>query len=294
MDLDDYRSHSPYSAPGRHSGLLDAVATDIPTVAATVRNVIVHYRAGGVELPDDRLGEVNHRWVDRILDTDQSRFPLPLTSARPAAERVAGCCRDHTLLSVAILRQHGIPSRSRVGFASYFDPGWHHDHVLVEYWDGHRWVWADPELDPAGDWRFDGYDIDPGAGLFDSAARVWSAYRAGTIDPDVYGVAPDLPAHGAWFIYDYVLHELAHRQKDELLLWDSFGAMTDDLADADLTLADEIAALLLQADDGDEAAEKALADRYATDSRLRPGARVRSFSPVSGAVSTVDLRVSRR
>lgn len=70
--------------------------------------------------------------------------------------------------------------------------------------------------------------------------------------------------------------------------------MTDDLADADLTLADEIAALLLQADDGDEAAEKALADRYATDNRLRPGARVRSFSPVSDTVSSVDLRVSRR
>ncbi|MER7589630.1 transglutaminase domain-containing protein [Micromonospora sp. NPDC127501] len=294
MDLDDYRRHSPYSDPGPRRRLLDAVASDIPTVAATARNVIVHYRAGGVELPDDRLEEVNRRWVDRILDTDQSRFPLPLTAERPAVDRVAGCCRDHTLLSIAILRQHRIPSRSRVGFASYFTPGWHHDHVLVEYWNGERWVWADPELDPAGDRRFDGYDIDPTAGLFDSAARVWSAYRAGTVDPDVYGVAPDMPVRGAWFIYNYVLHELAHRQKDELLLWDSFGAMTDDLANADLTLADEIAALLLEADDGDEAAEKALADRYATDSRLRPGAQIRSFSPVSGTENSVDLRVSRR
>ncbi|RAO35933.1 hypothetical protein PSN13_02357 [Micromonospora saelicesensis] len=294
MGLDDYRRHSPYSDPGRHGGLLDAVASDIPSVAATARNVIVHYRAGGVDLPVDRLDEVNRRWVDRILDTDQSRFPLSLTADRPAVDRVAGCCRDHTLLSIAILRQHRIPSRSRVGFASYFTPGWHHDHVLMEYWNGERWVWADPELDPAGDRRFDGYDIDPTAGLFDSAARVWSAYRAGTIDPDVYGVAPDVPVHGAWLIYNYVLHELAHRQKDELLLWDSFGAMTDDLANADLTLADEIAALLLEADDGDEAAEKALADRYATDSRLRPGAQVRSFSPVSGTENTVDLRVSRR
>ncbi|MBM0234010.1 transglutaminase domain-containing protein [Micromonospora sp. STR1_7] len=294
MDLDDYRRHSPYSDPGRHGGLLDALATDIPTVAATARNVIVHYRAGGVELPDDRLDEVNCRWMDHILDTDQSRFPLPLSTERPAADRVAGCCRDHTLLSIAILRQHGIPSRSRVGFASYFTPGWHHDHVLVEHWNGERWVWTDPELDPADDRQFDGYDIDPAAGLFDSAARAWSAYRAGTIDPDVYGVAPDVPVHGAWFIYNHLLRELAHRQKDELLLWDDFGAMTDDLRNANLTLADEIAALLLEADDGDEAAEKALADRYATDSRLRPGAQVRSYSPVSETVSAVDLRVSRR
>ncbi|MET7865332.1 transglutaminase domain-containing protein [Micromonospora taraxaci] len=290
MNVDDYRQHSPYSDPGRHAALLDAVPADIATVAATVRNVIVHYRAGGVELPPDRLEEVNCRWVDRILDTDQSRFPLPLAAERPAADRVAGCCRDHTMLSVAVLRQHGIPSRSRVGFASYFVPGWHHDHVLVEYWDGRRWVWADPELDPAGDWGFDGYDIDPKAGLFDSAARVWSAYRAGSIDPEVYGVSPELPIRGDWFIHDYVLIELAHRQKDELLLWDRFGAMTEDLSTADLTLVDEIAALLLAADDGDEAAEKALTDRYAGDARLRPGPRVHSMSPVSGSVSVVDLR----
>ncbi|MGW2624818.1 transglutaminase domain-containing protein [Micromonospora taraxaci] len=292
MNIDNYRQHSSYSDPGRHAALLDAVPADIATVAATVRNVIVHYRAGGVELPPDRLEEVNCRWVDRILDTDQSRFPLPLAAERPAADRVAGCCRDHTMLSVAVLRQHGIPSRSRVGFASYFVPGWHHDHVLVEYWDGHRWVWADPELDPAGDWGFDGYDIDPKAGLFDSAARVWSAYRAGSIDPEVYGVSPELPIRGDWFIHDYVLIELAHRQQDELLLWDRFGAMTEDLTTADLTLVDEIAALLLAADDGDEAAEKVLAERYASDARLRPGPQVHTMSPVSvsGTLSTVDLR----
>ncbi|MEV7326802.1 transglutaminase domain-containing protein [Micromonospora sp. NPDC093244] len=296
MDIDHYRQHSPYSDPGRHGALLDAVPADIASVAATVRNVIVHYRAGGVELPPDRLEEVNGRWVDRILDTDQSRFPLPLAAERPAVDRVAGCCRDYTLLSVAVLRQHGVPSRSRVGFASYFVPGWHHDHVLVEYWDAHRWVWVDPEVDPTGDWGFDGYDIDPKAGLFDSAARVWSAYRAGTIDPEVYGVNPELPIRGDWFIHNSVLLELAHRQKDELLLWDSLDAMTDDVSTADLTVVDEIASLLLAADDGDEAAEKALADRYASDARLRPGSRVRSISPVSGTVSTVDLgtRPTRR
>ncbi|MEV0429041.1 transglutaminase domain-containing protein [Micromonospora sp. NPDC050495] len=290
MDIDDYRAHSPYSDPGRHAPLLDAVPADIAAVAATVRNVIIHYRAGGVELPAARLDEVNSRWLDRILDTDQSRFPGPLSAARPAAERVAGCCRDHTLLAVAALRQHGVPARSRVGFASYFQTGWHHDHVLVEYWNGERWVWADPELDPAADRPFDGYDIDPAAGLFDSAARVWSAYRAGQLDPDRYGVQPDLPIRGPWFIHDYVLHELAHRQKDELLLWDRFGAMTDDLADADVAFADEIAALLLAADGGDDAAEKELNDRYARDTRLRPAAVISSIDPNTGAVPPVDLR----
>ncbi|RKN51175.1 transglutaminase domain-containing protein [Micromonospora endolithica] len=290
MDIDDYRTHSPLSDPRRHAALLDAVPADIATVAATARNVIVHYRAGGVDLPVDRQREVDLRWVDRILDTDQSRAPLPLAAARPAADRVAGCCRDHTLLSVGVLRQHGVPARSRVGFASYFKPGWHHDHVLVEYWNGDRWVWADPELDPADRRAFDGYDIDPAAGHFDSAARVWSAYRAGTVDPEVYGVDEGLPIRGAWFIHNYVLLELAHRQKDELLLWDAFGAMTEDIAQADLALVDGVAALLLAADDGDPAAEKELADRYAADDRLRPGTSIRSISPVTDTPVTVDLR----
>ncbi|MEE3921689.1 transglutaminase domain-containing protein [Micromonospora sp. BRA006-A] len=248
MDVDDYRAHSPYSDPRHHTALLDAVPAGLPTVAATARNVIVHYRAGGVELPDVRQAEVNLRWMDRILDTDQSRFPLPLTAERPAAERVAGCCRDHALFVVAALRQHGVPARSRVGFAGYFVPGWHHDHVLAEWWNGERWVWSDPELDPGGEQPFDGYDIDPEAGHFESAARVWLAYRAGRIDPDTYGVDPSLPIRGDWLVHDYVLLELAHRHRDEVLLWDEFGAMTEDLTGADLTLVDEVAALLVAAD----------------------------------------------
>ncbi|MFG3680518.1 transglutaminase domain-containing protein [Micromonospora chalcea] len=290
MDVDDYRAHSPYSDPRRHSALLDAVPADLPTVAATARNVIIHYRAGGVELPDVRQAEVNLRWMDRILDADQSRFPLPLTAERPAAERVAGCCRDHALLTVAALRQHGIPARSRVGFVSYFEPGWHHDHVLAEWWNGERWVWSDPELDPAGDQPFDGYDIDPEAGHFESAARVWLAHRAGRIDPDTYGVDPSLPIRGDWLIHDYVLLELAHRHKDEVLLWDEFGAMTEDLTAADLPLVDEVATLLVAADRGDAAAERELTRRYASDARLRPGPTVHCADPVSGVTADVDLR----
>ena len=137
-------------------------------------------------------------------------------------------------------------------------PGWHHDHVLAEWWDGERWVWSDPELDPAGDRPFDGYDIDPEAGHFESAARVWLAYRAGRLDPDTYGVDPSLPFRGDWFIHDYVLLELAHRHKDEVLLWDGFGAMTEDLTGADLTLVDEVAALLVAADRGDARAQTAV------------------------------------
>lgn len=292
----DWTRHSPYSDPGRFGPLLDALPRAVPELAAVVRNVVVHYRAAGITFEGERLAEIDHRWVDRMLAADQGRFPVPLSAPRPVDRRVVGCCRDFTLLTVAALRQRGVAARSRVGFASYLVPGFHCDHVVAEYWDGGRWVWVDAQLDPARDWGFDPADVPrvssavaPGVALA-SAAQVWSAYRQGLLEVDRYGVDPGLPQlAGGWFVFDYVFQELAHRQGDELLLWDGWGAMVWDLADADLALADEVAALLLAADGGDGSAERELSAWYVADPRLHPGGGVRCGSP-RGTVEWVALR----
>jgi hypothetical protein len=283
----DYARHSPYSDPGRHAGLLAALPPDPAGLSAVLRNVVVHYRASGIPFAGDRLAEIDSRWTERLLDVDAGRFAAPLAQPRPAADRVTGCCRDFTLLAVAALRQHGVPARSRVGFASYFEPGYHHDHVVAEFWTGERWRRFDPMLEPGGPWGFDPTDLPLRGGGFRSAAEVWAGYRAGELDVDSYGVGRGLPYGGAWFVRNYVLHELAHRRRDELLLWDSWGAMSDEL-DGDLGLIDRVAALLLAADDGDAAAERELAARYAADPRLHPGGRVLCLSP-RGVTTTCDL-----
>ncbi|MFD6948658.1 MULTISPECIES: hypothetical protein [unclassified Nocardiopsis] len=84
---------------------------------------------------------------------------------------------------------------------------------------------------------------------------------------------------------DYVLLELAHRQGDEVLLWDSWGVME---RWGDSGLVDEVAGLLVAADGGDGAAEEELAAWYARDGRLRPRGRVYCASP-SGYRGWVDL-----
>jgi hypothetical protein len=53
-------------------------------------------------------------------------------------------------------------------------------------------------------------------------------------------------------------------------------------------LIDELAALLVAADAGDDAAEADLRKRYETDSRLAPGGRIQSFSPY-GEITDVVL-----
>ena len=287
--LQDYTQQSSYSDPREYTPLVAALPADLPSLGAAVRNVLVHYRASGIEFTPDRLAEIDSRWIDRLLAADRSRFDTPLDQPRPEAERVAGCCRDFTLLTVSALRAHGVPARSRIGFAGYFEPDFHDDHVITEFWDGERWVFADTQIASAGSWPgFNPLDMPLDEAGFSTAAQVWTAYRNGKIDVNKYGVGLGVPIGGDWFVRNYVVLELAHRQRDELLLWDLWGSMSDQL-NGDLGLIDEVAALLLAADAGDQSAEARLADRYATDERLQPGDRVLCRS-LRGVTNAVDLR----
>ena len=181
-----------------------------------------------------------------------------------------------------------MPARNVVGFAGYFEPPFHHDHVVVEYWDGRRWVLTDPEL-TARSFAFDVRDMSRGVEAgFQTAAQVWQGYRSGRLDPDQYGVAPDLPLRGPDFIAAYVVFQVAHRYGDKLLLWDDWGELPTPEA------LDELAALFERADAGEVAAEAALSERYRVDDRLHPGATVTRHSPY-GYPPVTDLlkRVGR-
>ncbi len=283
-DADLYMEQSVYSDPGPHTTLFDAMPSDPDGISAVIRNLVVHYREVGFDFPPDRLAEIDLRWIDRRLDADQRRFGTPLTAPRPASERVVGCCRDFSLTAVAALRHKGIPARTRIGFADYFAPDWHVDHVIVEYWNGDRWVFTDPEVDPAGSYGLDPTDMPrlTADAPFLTSAQVWTAFRRGEIDDQKFGVDPTLPMRGGWFLHAYVIHELAHRQRNELLLWDVWGGMRQDL-DGDLGLVDDVAALLLAADSGDVKAENALTMLYETRPELHPGGAVTCLSPTGTA-----------
>ena len=281
MDL--WRRQSPYSDPGRHADRLRPLPDDVDALCAASRNTIVHYRAEFLDLPPARRGEIDSRWLERILDLDRARHPEPLTEPRETTSKVAGCCRDHSLFLVGALRARGVPARTVVGFAGYFAPPFHHDHVVVEYLDGGRWVRTDPELTPEG-FAFDVRDLPCGAGApFETAAQAWRGYRAGTLDADAYGVDPSLPFKGADFIGEYVVFQVAHRYGDELLLWDDWGARpgVDEL--------DELAELLERADAGDADAEAALYERYVSDASLHPGRTITRHSPYGDPDVTESL-----
>jgi hypothetical protein len=293
----DHAKHTPYSDPGAYEALVIALPTEPAELSAVARNVIVHYRASGHQLPDESREEVNSRWVEQILAADQGRHPWPLDHVREVTDRVQGCCRDHTLFCVAALRSHGIPARSRVGFAGYFVEGWHHDHVVVEAWLDGRWRRFDSEVDAPRASLSTPMDIaseSPGGSGFVTAAQAWAAVRRGDIDADVYGVDPDVSVlRGPRFVFDEVIYEVAHRFGDELLLWDAWGRIGEPgspVSDEDARWMDEVAALLLAADAGDLAAEDRLLARYRVDEGLHPGATVLQGSPFGADPIPVALQ----
>jgi hypothetical protein len=291
--VEDHSTQSPYSDPGRWARLFDEIQPSVASVSAMARNVVAHYRAQAEQLPESSRDDISLRWAEAILETDQRRHDAPLTVERAIGERVQGCCRDHTLLAVSALRHHGVPARSRVGFASYFSTTtWHHDHVIVEAWFDGRWRAFDPEIEAPLPRLADPTDMALALDTpFLTASRVWLGHRSGSLDVTRFGVEQGLGIGGEWFVCGYVIGELAHRFGDELLLWDSWGAMSNTFGETpteNLDLVDDVAALLVRADDGDIGAEQELLARYREDDRLHPGRRVTSFSP-TGTVCEVDL-----
>lgn len=293
--IDRYRAHSPVTHPGAHAELLRAVDPGFPALHRTVEGLVDHYRAtpGGVGAV--QLDDIDRRWVAVQLDALLARRPGPLDAPRPASCRLGGCCRDHSVLAVAILREHGIPARTRLGFAGYFLPGYRNDHVVAERWSDaeQRWLRFDPELDPAAhDFAVD--DLPRGdAAVFRTAAEAWLAHRAGLDDLDDHGVGPDTPFFGPGFVHRYVIADLAHRQRCEVLLWDGWGAMAEPgepLSPEQLALTDRVAELTVAADAGDEAAEAQLDELWTGDPRVRPGRYVDTWSP-AGRVGRTDLEL---
>ncbi|MFI5734043.1 hypothetical protein ACIA49_28265 [Kribbella sp. NPDC051587] len=122
--------------------------------------------------------------------------------------------------------------------------------------------------------------METGAGApFETAAEVWTGYRAGRLDAAMYGVAPGSELSGPGFIRMYVIMEALHRIGHEALLWDDVAM---GITDAD---ADEIARLLLAADAGDAAAD----ERLERDPRLRYGPTVTQHSPYGNPPVTIEL-----
>lgn len=253
--LSYYAAQSTFSDPGERAAMLEHVPADLAAMRAAITPLVFHYRGDGDwaenGITPERIAEVDLRYADAMLGTLAELSGAPLGETRVPRERMVGCCRDFTLLFVSLARHHGIPARSRVGFATYFFTGYAVDHVVAEVWDAAegRWRLVDPELHPGHIDPTDGVVLDPldlPRDRFIVAPDAWLRCRDGDDDPARYLVSPflEIPDLRGWpYLLHNVVHDLAALNKHEMVLWDDWGISAEwaTLTDAQRAMVDEAA-----------------------------------------------------
>lgn len=220
-----------YGRPGPLTTLLaaqlplaDGLPDDPVGICAAVHDLVLHpMQAPAAGVPETRLAEQSIRPASDVIAALAALDPTPLRQPRTPSHRVVGTCRTFATLSCALLRLRGIPARARCGFGSYFEPGRHLDHWITEYRHAgqRRWVRIDAQWlgDPVP-----ASTADLADGEFLTGGEAWSAYRAGGVDGDLFGVG----GTGNWGpaeIRGNAIRDLAALCAVETLPWDEWGRM---------------------------------------------------------------------
>jgi hypothetical protein len=291
-----WAEQSAVSDPGRLAEWIDDLPADPAAIREAAGRLVFHYRAngdvGGHGFAPERMVEINLRYAEDMLARVRDLNAAPATERRAPTERMLGCCRDFSLLFVSMARHKGIPARSRVGFASYFVPGWYLDHVVPEVWIGDRWVLMEPEIDPGYRDSNDGAGLDPHdlpRDRFLVGPQAWNDARTGRRDPARFVVAPGLevPELRGW---PYLLHNLVldvvALHKQDAVLWDVWGLADCRHPDEELaSRMDQLAGRLLE-----EPITPELVAVLAAEPGIVLPPEVDSIDPVSQVWTTTLLR----
>ncbi|NUW30256.1 transglutaminase domain-containing protein [Nonomuraea sp. SMC257] len=300
--IEFYSSQSTVTDPGDRRRWIDAVPADLASIREAAARLVFHYWAygdiTGHGIDAGRIGEINLRYADALLNRAAELRPDSPLARRAPAERVVGCCRDHTVIFLAIARHHGIAARARYGFADYLMPGWWLDHMIPEVWDPAegRWRLVEPEFEegwtPPGETRPLPLTDMP-RDRFLTGARAWRLCRDGQADPERFVVAPGIerPSLRSWpYLVHNVVFDLAAMNKQEMISWDLWGMLDSPQppGEAAFPLADELAALL----EDPALTPERLRAAY-DDPALRVPPVVATYSPPDHRRERVALRPAR-
>jgi hypothetical protein len=246
-----WAAQSLVTEPGPAAAAIDRLPCDLGALRAVSQQLVFHYWADGDwaenGIAAERISEIDTRYAAAMFARLGELADLPLSAAREPRQRLVGCCRDFTVLFVAMARHKGIPSRARVGFAGYLIDGWLIDHEIAEVWDGsaERWRLVEPEIDdghtdPADGASFDALDVPPDRFL--TAPRAWQLARSGAVDPERFITGPGLEIW-PWLRHNLV-HDLAALNKTEMLLHEVWGVDSRTApGPGELPVLDELATL---------------------------------------------------
>ena len=250
-----FAAQGPVSDPRGQAGLLAGLPTELPALVQALQGLVVHIfwaERYGLQLTEERKGEVNLRFVSKQLERIQALDARPLSEPRPLEQKLVGNCRDFSTLLAAMLRAQGVPARARCGFGAYFFPGHYEDHWMTEVWSAGegRWLRVDAQLDATqrGALKIDFDTLDMPEGKFVLAGAAWQMCRRGEANPDDFGI---FQWHGWDFVRGNLFREVLALNKIETLPWDFWGMMQKPVAEStpeEMALFDQAAEITLQAD----------------------------------------------
>lgn len=286
-----------YSEPGiitkleKHKAFTDWLAADPDVIYQVAQGLLVHviwigyYDINYIEANEyAQKTAYMEDLLDKALELDSSNLAIP----RHPRDRVIVCCREFATLMCALLRAKGIPARSRCGFAYYFSwNGQYEDHWICEYWNGTRWVMADPQIDAFQQSSVISWSLNSGCSNeklmektrqfnprdlktdeFITAGHAWKLCRSGGAYPGNFGIScPIRPEwgidslYGLWFVRGQLLRDFAAVNKVETVPylvrickgldwkpWRLVASKDSELTGDDLSLLDYIAELLTDVD----------------------------------------------
>ncbi|NMO54944.1 transglutaminase domain-containing protein [Actinoplanes sp. TBRC 11911] len=210
---------------GGHADAVARLPGDFTGIAAILHGLLIHEfwaDAYGVTLSDADRETVHLRPADKILDAVLAKDPRPFDVAREPEQRVATNCRGFTVVSVALLRAHGVPARARCGFGAYFREGWFEDHWVVEYHDGERWRRGDAQIDGVqGKALGIDFDLSDVGDRFVVAGEAMRLVKAGGVDASRFGLSTINEGGEDWIAGNVARDELALAGV-EVLPWDTW------------------------------------------------------------------------
>ena len=98
----------------------------------------------GIEDPWEKAGAIN-RWVARNIR--DKNFKVAFAAAGEVARNLSGDCTEHSVLTAAMCRAVGVPSRVVIGLVYVDDLNGFGFHMWDEVFVNNRWVAIDPTFD---------------------------------------------------------------------------------------------------------------------------------------------------
>lgn len=240
--LEFYAEQSPFTCPGSKAEMYEGIPTSADEIVKLVQSIALDFNERpNYPIQNERLLETNDRYAEEML---QDIFVLdkktPLSAGRPCDARMMAAPSHFATLCVSMLRNAGIPARSRYGFA--VDGEGFKTYNVVEYFDGSEWKQADPC--GKGD-------------EFIFAGKAFQDARSGKVCGCKF---ENVEEKGIKVVVENLLLDLASLNKFELNGWDRYGWMLrpiDDYSEKAWEMLADTADVLLNKDKDLEALQAA-------------------------------------